>query len=74
MKIFISATEFCSSNLLQKIKSDRICATYRGDKIILPAETKIFTKNSPVHAKRFVAAMRRRDMLLQLVAGPVHTE
>ena len=31
-------------------------------------------KISPVHTKRFVAAMCRRNMLLQLVAGPVHTE
>ena len=30
-----SATEFCRSNMLQKIKSDRICATCRGDKILL---------------------------------------
>ena len=35
---------------------------------------KDFHKISPVHKKRFVAAMCRRDMLLQLVAGPVHTE
>ena len=27
MKIFVSATEFCRSNVSQKIKSDRICAT-----------------------------------------------
>ena len=27
VKIFVSATEFCRSNTLQKIKSDRICAT-----------------------------------------------
>ena len=32
MKIFVSATEFCRSDMLQKIKSDRICATCRGDK------------------------------------------
>ena len=35
VKISVSATEFCRSNLLQKIKSDRICATCRGDKILL---------------------------------------
>ena len=35
---------------------------------------KYFHKNSPVHTKRFVAAMCRRDMFVQLVAGPVHTE
>ena len=33
LKIFVSATEFCRSNMLQKIKSDRNCATCRGDKI-----------------------------------------
>ena len=32
VKIFVSATEFCRSDMLQKIKSDRICATCRGDK------------------------------------------
>ena len=35
VKIFVSATEFCRSNMLQKIKSDRICVTCRGDKILL---------------------------------------
>ena len=35
MKIFVSATEFCRSDMLQKIKSDRICATCRGDKLLL---------------------------------------
>ena len=35
VKIVVSATEFCRSNMLQKIKSDRICATCRGDKILL---------------------------------------
>ena len=34
MKIFVSATEFCRSDMLQKIKSDRICATCRGDKLL----------------------------------------
>ena len=33
-----------------------------------------FHKNSPVHTKRFVAAMCRRNVLLQLVARLVHTE
>ena len=35
LKIFVSATEFCCSNMLQKIKSDRICATFYGDNILL---------------------------------------
>ena len=30
-----SATEFCRSNMLQKIKSDRICVTCHGNKILL---------------------------------------
>ena len=33
-----------------------------------------FHKNSPPHTKRFVAATCRRDMLLQLVARPLHME
>ena len=35
---------------------------------------KDFYKNSPVHTKRFVAATCRRNVLLQLVAGPVHLD
>ena len=35
---------------------------------------KDFHQISPVHTRLFVAAMCRRNMLLQLVAGPVHTE
>ena len=35
VKIFVSATEFCRSDMLQKIKSDRICAICRGDKLLL---------------------------------------
>ena len=72
VKIFVSAREFCHSNMLQKIKSDRICATCRGDKNLLQGQR--FYKISPVHTKQFVAAMCRRNMLLQLVAGPVRTE
>ena len=33
---------------------------------------KDFHKTSQIHKRRFVAAMCRRDMLLQLVAGPAH--
>ena len=54
VKVFLSATEFCRSNMLQKIKSDRICATYRGDKILLQRQR--FSQISPVHSKRCVAA------------------
>ena len=38
-----SATEFCRSNMLQKIKSDRICVTCRGNKILL--QRQIFSQN-----------------------------
>ena len=35
-KIFVSTYhEFCRSNMLQKIKLDRICATCHGEKILL---------------------------------------
>ena len=43
VKIFVSATEFCHSNMLQKIKSDRICATCRRDKILLQGQ-RFFSK------------------------------
>ena len=71
VKIFISATEFCRCKMSahQKIKSDRICATCRGDKILLQKE-RFFHKNSP----GFVFAMCRRNVLLELVARLVHTE
>ena len=35
---------------------------------------KDFPKISPVHMKRLIAAMCRRNVLLQLVVGPVHME
>ena len=41
MKIFGSATEFCRSDILQKIKSDRICAACRGDKLLLQRQDAI---------------------------------
>ena len=69
VKIFVSATEFCRRNMSAhnwKIKSDRICATCGGDKILLQKK-RFFHKNSPVHTRRFVAAMCRRNVLLQLV-------
>ena len=48
--------------MLQKIKSDRIYATFYANLCDI----------SPGYTKRFVAAMCRRNMLLQLVARPVH--
>ena len=62
---------FCGCNKSQKIKSDWICATYCGDKFC--CSYRDFHKNSPVHTKRFAAAICRRDMLLQLVAWCVPT-
>ena len=43
VKIFVTATEFCRSNMLPKIKSDRICETCCGDKILL--QRQIFSQN-----------------------------
>ena len=45
-----SATEFCRSNMLQKIKSDRICVTCRGNKFCC-RDIKDFHKISPVHTQ-----------------------
>ena len=73
VKIIISAYhEFSRSNMLQKIKLDRICATWRGNKILLQRQR--FYKISPVHKKQLVTAMCHLNMSLQLVARPVHTE
>ena len=65
VKIFVSATEFCRRNMSahKKIKSDRICATCRPDKILLQKK-RFFHKNSPVHTKWFVAATCGRNVLL----------
>ena len=68
-----SATEFCRSNMLQKIKSDRICVTCRGNKILLQRQ-RFFHKISPVHPKWFVSMMCCHNMLQQLVARPVPME
>ena len=43
VKIFVTATEFCRSNMLPKIKSDRICETCCGDKILF--QRQIFSQN-----------------------------
>ena len=72
-KNLCSATEFCRSNMLQKIKSDRICVTCCGNKILLQRQ-RFFHKISPVHTKWFVSMMCRHNMLLQLVARPVQTD
>ena len=72
VKISVSATEFCRSNMLQKIKSDRICATFCGDKILLQRQR--FSPNFSSTHEVLVPAICRCNKLLQLVAGPVHTE
>ena len=41
---------------------------------ILLQRQRFFYKNSPVHTKPFVVGMFRSNVLLQLVAQPVHTE
>ena len=70
VKIVVSATEFCRSNMLQnQTEFVRLVAATK-----FCCRDKDFHKISAVHTKRFVAAMCRRNMLLQLVAGPVHTE
>ena len=66
MKIYVSATEFCSSNMSQTIKSDRICATFCGDKI-LSQRQRFSQKLTSTHE-----AICCRNMLLQLVTGPVY--
>ena len=55
----------------QKIKPDRICVTYFFDKILLQRQ-RLSQKFSQY--TRFVAVTCRRNMLLQLIARPVHTE
>ena len=91
VKIFVSATEFYRRNMSQKIKSDRVFATYCGDKILLRRQ-RFSQKFSSTHEaicrcdvspQRVAATSRptcthgvisRLDLLLQLVARPVHTE
>ena len=63
----------CHGNMSQKIKSDRICVTCCSNKILLQRQ-RFFYKSSPVHTKPFVAGMFHCNVLLQLVAQPVHTE
>ena len=56
---FVAATSCKKSNQTESVWLDTC-----GDKFC--CSNKDFHKNSPVHAKRFVAATCRRDMLLQL--------
>ena len=68
---------FCNRSLSQQHVAKKSNQT---EFVRLVAATKFccrdkdFHKISPGHTKRFVTAMCRRNMLLQLVAGPVHTE
>ena len=50
-------------NLCGLLRRQKFCCRYND-----------FHKNSPVHMKRFVTPMCRRNVLLQLVARSVHTE
>ena len=65
VKIFVSAYhEFCRSNMLQKIKLARICATCHCRVKKFCCRDKDFYKISPVHTKQFVTTMCYRNMLL----------
>ena len=68
-KIVVSAKGFCHCNkshifdFLQLVAATKCCC---GDKDL--------HKNSPKHTKQFVTATSRHNLLLQLVAQPVHKE
>ena len=80
VKIFVSSTEFCRSNMLQKIKSDRICVTCYDDNIrILLQRQRFSQKFSSTYKVICPCNMSpRRDPQLQIiyfvVARPAHTE
>ena len=61
-----------SQQHVEKIKSDRICATCWSGKILLQRQR--FSQNFPSTHKAICSCDCRREMLLQLVAEPVHTE
>ena len=65
----VYAKGFCRSNKSHKFDFMQLVAATKcccGDKDL--------HKNSPKHTKRFVTATSRRNLLLQLVAQPVHKE
>ena len=71
-----SATEFCRCNMLQKIKSDRICVTCRGNKILLQRQR--FSQNfSSTHkviclhdvSPQHVAATSRQTCADRVICG-----
>ena len=64
MKIFVSTIEFCRRNKSHKIKSDYICATFCGDKILLLRQR--FPSNSPLQTTRFVPATCRATCCINL--------
>ena len=66
LKIFVSLTVFCRGNMLQKIKSDRICATCYGNKILLQRQ-RFSQKFSVTHE-----VICRCDVSLQHVAATSH--
>ena len=72
VKILVFPTEFLSQQHCAKNQiRENLCDLSQRQNSV--AETKIFTKFLS-STKRFVAAMCRRNRLLQLDAGPVHTE
>ena len=66
LKIFDSATEFCRRNKSQKIKSDWICATCCGDKILLQRQ-RFSQKFSSTHE-----GISRCNVLPRHVAATCH--
>ena len=66
VKIFVSATSHKKSNQTEFV---RLVAATK-----LCCRDKDFHQTSPAHTKRSLAATCRRNLLLQLVAGPVHME
>ena len=71
MKIFVSATELCHSNI-KKSNQTEFVRLFAATKFC--CRDKDFHKISPVRMKRLIAVMCCRNMLLQLVVGPVHRE
>ena len=63
---FVAATRCKKSNQTEFV---RLVAATK-----LCCRDKDFHQTSPAHTKRFLAATCRRNLLLQLVAGPVHME
>ena len=63
VKIFVSATEFCRCSKSQKFCLIWFFATCCCD--LIPLRRQRFSPKNPVHTKRFVSAICRRDLLLE---------